>query len=318
MSRLCVLCLVIGIAVALTPSSSGQARDEMVFVTSYDIKDLVGKKASFRLPGEKPVNVTGIDSITGLIVTAVDSKSWRDKRFFIREVDGERLEIQTTKTNHEMIASLLEALRIQMDVTVEVETELYEVDQALYQKKFAPAFAKNHSFPLALDQMEENAFRKAARRVRANKVTLDDGEKGRAFSLRRAIPYEGLPQQGEGKTAKVAFVGVRLDTQAQVSPDRRYVHVKLTQSGAELIGMHKQPTIDNQGNEIELAIPSVRESSTTTSITVGDSVSILIPLLVSPPGVDARGRVHLFLVTPRALIGEEERFKKFGPPAAHK
>lgn len=300
------LCLLLASTVALSLSSGGQAQKDVVAVT-YDMKDLAGRELSFQAVGEENVKVDGIDDIIRVIVKHVKPKDWRGDRSSILEVNGTVLEIQTTKANHAEIVDLLAALRRSADVEVVAEAGLYAVDRAYYEKEIAPRFLTNRSRPLALDVAEQEKLRKASRVEKPNKVKLRNRGRGPLFSLRRAVAYEGPPRLGGGKTNEVALVGVRLDLEARITGDRRFVIMNLTQRSDELDETRNRKT-NVKGEDVPLDVPRVRitSSSTTNSITVGDGVFVVIPPSAPLPGFTAKGPVPLLFMRATIWIGEEE------------
>jgi hypothetical protein len=307
------LCLLLASTAALSLFSADPAPKgvdipkKQVVTVEYDVKDLAAGKAMWRgMGGEKGLTVDGIDGIIRLIVKEVEPKEWRGERFSIIEVNGTSLEIRTTKANHAEIAALLAALRRLADVQVVVEAGLYAVDQAFYEKEIAPRFAKNNSRPLSLGVEEEAKLRKASRIEKPNKVKMSDGGRRQVFSIRRAVVYER-----PGKTNEIAIVGVRLELEARVSADRRFVIMNLTQQSARLRKLRNMKT-NIKGEDVPLDVPDVQKSATsaTHSITVGDSVVVVVPPAVPLPGFTAKGRVPLLFVRPIIWIGEEEAEKK--------
>lgn len=279
---------------------------------TYDVRGLAARKILWwGMAGEKAMSVDGIDDIIRLLVSNVDPKGWRDRRWSIVEVNGTALEVRTTQANHELIGDLLAALYRLTDVQVVVEAGLYAVDRAYYEKELAPLFARNRSRPVALAVEVEEKLQKASRLARANKVRLSDGGRGQVFSLRRAVVYESQTGRWAAKTNEVGFAGVRLEVKARVTSDRRCVVMDVTQRGDELvvIGIRKT-TIE--GENVPMDVPNVRQSSSsaTHSISVGDSIVMVIPPAAPLPGFEAKGPVPLLFVRPCVWIGEEEAERK--------
>ena len=140
---------------------------------------------------------------------------------------------------------------------------------------------------------------------------MRDGGRGPIFSFRRAVVYEGLPRRSETKANEVALVGVRLELEARVTGDRRFVNMKLTQHSAELRKLRNMKT-NIKGEDVALDVPDVQKSSTSNSnsISVGDGVVVVVPPAVPLPGFTSKGPVPLLFVQTSIWIGEEEALKK--------
>lgn len=312
------LCLLLASTAALSlfsaapPPKDVKARKTEVVTVVYDVKDLAAGKVKWRgMEAEKGLTVDGLDDIIRLIVKRVDPKGWRGNQSTILEVNGSALEIRTTKANHEEIVDILRILRQMADVEVVVESNIYAVDRAFYEKAIAPRFAENRSRPLALSVEEQEKLQKASRVEKPNEVKMRDGERRQVFSLRRAVVYEGLPRLSHPKTNEVALVGVRLELEARVSADRRFVIANLTQHGTELRKLRNIKT-NIEGEDVAPDVPDVQKSSTSTthSISVGDGSCMILPPAVPLPGFTAKGRVPLLFVRTTIGIGEEEEAKK--------
>ena len=141
-------------------------------------------------------------------------------------------------------------------------------------------------------------------------MKLRDGGRGPIFSFRRAVVCEVLPRLGETKANEVALVGVRLELEARVTGDRRFVNMKLTQHSTELRRLRYMKT-SIKGEDVALDVPDVQQSSTSNSnsISVGDGVVVVVPPAVPLPGFTPKRPVPLLFVQTSIWIGEEEALK---------
>jgi hypothetical protein len=275
------------------------------YTATYDVSDLVQKQ-----PG-------GIEEIVLLIVRS-DPPSWRDPSatgYRISEVNGTKLEIYTDATHHGEVQDLLAALRRAADVAVIVESELYEVDRAWYQKEIEPRLTDQppglgHRLASPLGERENGLVRKQGTRLRTHKVTLLPGREALIFSVKRALGYRTqqgiLPPRDEGYA--VAFAGFSFRGRAEVSADRRFVRLTATQDATNLLGFKKQTIFDDRGNESQVEVPDLATTSTTATVRVGDGGDILFPVHFQT--ARDKGRVTLLLVRPVIYIEEEESIRK--------
>src|SRR5207244_10030299 len=109
-----------------------QEKEKIIGVV-YDVGARDGKPS---LVGGKE----GMEGLISLIMETVRPKAWRgkDSPHTIFVLHGNKLEIHTTPENHDEIGALLAALRRLGELSVVIESGLYEIDPALYEKEIAP------------------------------------------------------------------------------------------------------------------------------------------------------------------------------------
>jgi hypothetical protein len=199
------------------------------------------------------------------------------------------------------------------DVAVKVEGGLYEVDARYFDQQIAPRLGKqpNRFSPMPLTEPLAKGLLDVARRTRqANKLSLDDGAEASFLSLRRALPFASLKGLPPEKTTELAFTGLTCRLGATVSPDRRRIHLRITQEVTEIVEVQKIQMVEENGKETTLDHPLSRESSETTTVVIDDGLAVLVPLRWQPPSAKAANKVAFLLIQPLIWIEEEERARR--------
>lgn len=278
---------------------------------TYDVADLL-----HRTHGK-----TGYDSIDQLIkviVTTVDPEAWGPKSGeSIKDLDGTRLEVRTTAARHVEVKTLLDALRGKMDLNVVLSAEVWEIDRATLAKEVT--LPEGKKLAVALDVGAGVRLRKAAATAKANVVTLAVGKEGLLFARRKAFTYvTGRVGGTKGKKVYgVGMAGVTFRASAVVSPDRRFVRLRITRRVTELVELTKRTRFDPVSeDEYTIEVPDMVQSSRTSSITVGDGVPLLLRLPPPPGAGKADKRVSVLVVTPIIHIEEEEKVKAKEAPGS--
>src|SRR5262249_56824362 len=119
---------------AAAQEQTGQ--DEKLLTVVYDVKELLHQ------PGSRG-GFDKIEDVIKIVLTSVNPGSWRgsDKGSSLQELNGNRLEIRTTEKQHAAVRELLTALRRLMGASVDLKTELVEMDRAAFDKDVRPALA---------------------------------------------------------------------------------------------------------------------------------------------------------------------------------
>jgi hypothetical protein len=299
--RKCSFVALIALA-ALVAVAAEPAKDEKTKTVVYDVNDLLYKKGVQN-------GYDKIDDIVKLLLTTVEPKSWKQSGDGNRLVVlGEtKLEVTASKDVHQQIEDVLTTARRQMDVVVDVRGELFEVERAYFEKEIKPELAKQPEvkrgrLPVGEELLAE--LREKALDSKTNTTRLAPGRDGVVLSRRAAFTYR--PTE---KTVAVGYHGVVLKAGVGVSPDRRFVRLKLTQQITELVEVTQETVEDPQGQETTREAPNLNERSTAVNVEVGDGGWVLVPVEYARPGDREKKTVFLALVHPRIVIAEEEREK---------
>jgi hypothetical protein len=306
----------LGLLAALAlPSASASthaappAGADTLITKTYDVRDLVESASVWRRlvgrAGGWPEPVAGLDrlepieALARVILTTVRPEGWRGPgkgAATLREVNGTKLEIRAAAKQHEEVANLLDALRRVADVAVIVEGELYEVDAAFLGKHVKAVRGRRVATPVAEAVAEQ--LRKEGTRLKSGRAKILPGESARFFSLRSALVY---PTKA-GRAPATAFTGVTFRARVDVTPDRRFVRLALTQHSTDLLGYK---------TEGDVKVPELAEESTTEAAKVGDGAYLLLAARLAPEKAGAPGkeRAAVLLVRPLIYIEEEEWFR---------
>jgi hypothetical protein len=269
----------------------------------YYVGDLI-ERARWRksIGGDAP---EGMEGIAHVIMANIDPESWagKDANATLSEIHGEKLEIQATPEQHKRIGEFLKVLRRLTDVTVVVESELYEVDRGLEKKEIKPALGKGNM--AVIDEAVVEKVRKDGKLVLSNKATVIDGQTTAIFSKRTATAY--LARPGAEMPYKAVFHGFACGATTNVSSDYRFVSIKLTRTVTELLEIKKQTVVMPESEkEAELEVPMIQESVVTETVKVGDGVHAVVTIPYRPATLD-KDKVLILLVLPQIRIEEEER-----------
>jgi hypothetical protein len=309
----------------------------------YDIRDLVMETRRVLAPatatdgpralGADPVRAAA--RVVQMIVSTLEVP--RGKRAApappaIEILNGTRLVIRTTPARHAEIADLLAALRRLADLAVVLKADLYEVDDAFYQKlrtaRRVPLEEQERRLVDGLPAADGALWKlleKQAVVLAGEEVKADDGVRVPVLSRHRAAVCLPSPEQlrkGE-KGLQTILEGVSFHGEIQVSPDRRSVRVKLTERATEIQELRKVelwapglrgdqlPPAPPEG-KVEAEIPFLKESTTAQLLEIPDGGSVLVPVGFRPPATQAKGRWWVLSVTARIHIEEEERQIRLG------
>jgi hypothetical protein len=289
------------------------AKEDKPQTVTYDVSDLIYK------PGGK----SGYESIDGLVKMLVLTlaPATRSEAILIQEVNGRALEIQATKAQHDQVKDVLSVFRRQMDCAVDVQAVLYEIDRPYYDKEIKSKVSRKKEdlgkgLPIPVEEAVLKKLSGKAAASRSNQIRIGDYKEVKIFSLRKAFTYTEKPYskpRGPQDVLGVGMRGVTVQARAMVSPDRRFVRMKITQQVTDLVGMWKHRAVDlDAEKEVTVETPKLVESSITGTVEVGDGEPILVPVHYLPSEVKAKDRVLVLVVRPVIYIEEEEKERHKG------
>jgi hypothetical protein len=292
------------LAVGLAPGRPPGPPAEKLTSVVHDVGDLLHQ------PGR-----TGLDSIDELICLlagVVNRGGWArpgEDGPALLDLGGGRLEVRAGAKHQSEVKDLLDALRRQMDIAVELEVRLIEVDLAVFAREVRPRLGKE-----AVAEVDEDFARRLLKKavvLRLQRTMIANGKEAQALALRQAVPYRPAPAEGKGEVA-VVFHGLTLRATAVVSADRRSVRLRLAQHAARLVAVRQRSRFDlARGEVVEYEEPELAESSSALVATPDDGVFLLLPAL--GPAAEG-GRVRLLLAQPIIRIAEEDRARGNNPP----
>jgi hypothetical protein len=239
----------------------------------------------------------------------------------IRILNGNRLVVRANEANHSQIAYWL----LMWDVRVIAQARLYEVDEAYYTK------LKNIK-PLPLEEEERifrnggpgtspwgplfNLLKKQKRILVGDEINVLDGQKAVLLSRHRVgtcLPSPAQVRKGE-KERQTVLLGVSFSGHMKVSPDRRYVQVRVTESVRELQGIDKRKVSapGAKDKEVDAEIPLVSETTHIRVETIADGGTALVPVPIRPRSELPKDRWWVLAITPRIWIAAEEQLIEKG------
>jgi hypothetical protein len=206
--------------------------------------------------------------------------------------------------------------------SVILTARLFEVDEALYGKVAEQKWVSMDEWArfeqVSLQgpekqKAEESLFDLVAKEKPlrpAKEIEIADGKAATLLSLTDEVhclpsPIQLRTCQREPQTVDVGLV---LDAQVQVSWDRRFVRLKLTEKSREVEGIDRVPVmLDPGGKEIAAEIACVKEATFSTPRTIPDGGTLLLPVQHRPEATRKKNRWLVLEIVTRIYIEEEER-----------
>jgi hypothetical protein len=304
----------------------------------YDIRALVGKpRLGGRLSTDVPALGADATQIVQALVAALPpfrAAPAPGERDAIEILNGNRLVIRASASEHAQVEELLQAFRRLGDVAVTVTTRLYEVDDAFYRKltnaKRTPWEELERQFlagrPLKDDMTDLFGLLPKQVRIQAgDAIPADNGQEVSLLSRQRAVLCLGSPEQAirGDRGSQVVLEGVALRGRITVSPDRRYVRLRLIETSASIVEFEKvkvpaikmrllgarigAPDRDGPDDDVQAEVPVVKEAVHSETLEIPDGGSILVPVHYRATALAQKGRWWAMTITPRIVIEEEER-----------
>jgi hypothetical protein len=326
-AALLLLCVAAG-----GPLAAAQAPPALATKT-YDVTDLVRQSAWILdkqpVPSDNTLRDTRAPSpaekLVREIIAAVDPDSWGTAAGSptIQVENGTKLVVRATNARQKQVAHFLTVLRRLADVAVVMNARLYEVDRAFYVEQIVPGLTnpRQPGSRRLVAYPGETLLRKIERHKRimeGDALKIPPGRQAAILSWQQAVRY--VAQQadsdiGQKKAYRTALEGVSFFARPTVTPDRRLIHLKLTQKVMQLAkgAMIKVNEGDKDFEEL-VALPD-QESSASTTILVADGGTLLMPVDFRPPAPKGQERVWLLVMRPQIWIQEEERAIREGKVA---
>jgi hypothetical protein len=292
------------------------------YPAAYLVRDVVELMPRLRrqmprgLPGGNKNDVDLYDDIgatdgPGLLVrlltNAVDLEEWEG----IEVHNGIRLTVLASPSRQCEVADLLAALRRTNDVSVVMNARLYEMDRAVFTKHIAPHFAKQKvrgeapsisqiDAPLLEILTKQNLLAESE-----DEKLLPDQEAA-FLSQQSVFRLDGGVMHGGRKKTGTGLAGVSFRVRPRVSPDRRFLTLRITQRVTKLVGIARTTKLDvSTGKEVPVESPNRRETTVRGSVHMPDSDAIVMPVDYRPPGKAGEDKVWLLVARPFIWIEEE-------------
>jgi hypothetical protein len=117
------------------------------------------------------------------------------------------------------------------------------------------------------------------------------------------------------KEGQIFFEGVSLRARPEISPDRRFVRIKLIEKSLEVEGVEKVTVpVDRKGDEATAEVASLKEETSSLVRYIPDGGTLLVPLQYRPRGCREKDRWLIAQITVQIYIEAEERQRRGLPP----
>jgi hypothetical protein len=258
-------------------------------------------------------------------------------------LNGTKFVVRASALGHYEVGNALDALRRIADLSVIVQAQLHEVDDAFYTRlkkvKRVPLEELERRF-LEGEAPKDDLFKilKTQKLMQAGEESkVQDGAEVLLLSRHAVIACLPTPEQVRkdlmpwsqpDSTQQTILQGVSFIGRIHVSPDRRSVRVKLSEKSAQVEEIHKvkvsprgfshrivdgltaegkleQKLLPPEQKDAEIAY--VKESVHTRVLEIPDGGSILVAVNYRPSSLAAKNRWWVLSITPRIFIEEEER-----------
>jgi hypothetical protein len=309
-----------------------------VYSVAYDVRDILAKpeamllypkwnafRANERRRQSDPI--LKAEHMVQSIVSMIGLPRGNDtpSREPIQVLNGTHLVVRANAEKHAEVKALLNAWRRFGDLWVVAKATLYEVDDAVYARvKSAKRLSREE-----LDAEEERLVNGLPSKhedlgkllkvqklvVASDDVKAESGFETTLLSKHHAVSCLPGPEQirkGQ-KDRQTMLEGISFVGGIHVSPDRRYVRIKLTQKATEVEAVEKTKLlIDNEGNETVAETPMIKEVVHTETRDFPDGGTIVLPVEYRPRELRDKNRWWVLTITPRIVIPEEEEQVQHG------
>jgi hypothetical protein len=307
--------------------------DRALYTAGYDIRNLVEKPIPLAISGAGRTAFTEqgqlrtrgpVDKAEAIVERLFLSLDGGVDRDAVQVLNANRLVIHASAARHAEIAEVLRQLRDFCAMDVSVKAELYEVDEAFYKKLEAAKRGKR----IGLEEMERRELEKPTRGetlytllkkqkliLAGEEIRIDNGAEAELLSRYRFVRCLASPDQvrrGE-KGQQLAREGVSFTAGIQISSDRRYVHLKLTEKAVELRDILRvQQTDFTTDKKTDADTPFELNTTQTELLDIPDGGTILTPVQFRPRALRDKNRWLVLLISPRINIEAEERIIRKG------
>jgi len=240
----------------------------------------------------------GVAILVRAVLDTVSPRPWES----VEVHNAARLVVTATGRKHAEVATLLGVLERHLDVAVVMNARLYEVDRAFFTKRLAPLFAPDKATGQrpAVVALDDATFRAVA------KETLVGEGDDRKLTPDRSSPF--LSRQAAYRhAAGVGLAGVTFAVTPEVSADRRFLKLAVTQSATHLVRIDKVATRDpvtDKATTVE--VPNLHKTTAAGTVDLPDAGALLMPIDAVPAG----DKVRVLVARPFIWIEAEERERR--------
>jgi hypothetical protein len=234
--------------------------------------------------------------------------------------NGTRLIIHAAGTRQAKIAELLASFRRRGDLAVYLQVELYEVDEAFYKElkdsKRVSVEEIERQFDLQAESKEPTLFDRLKKQkliVAGEKTKLQLGCETVVAATHQALTFLPSPDlvHRPDRTRQVVLEGVSCLAAAQVSYDRRFVRLRITEK-TTAVDFVEKIKVENVMTEktADAEVVLRKEATHTKSLEMGDGWSQLSLLQYRPRSAQEKNRWWVLCITPTIFVREEEELDR--------
>jgi hypothetical protein len=251
----------------------------------------------------------GLALLVRFLMNEVKLRSWET----IEVSNGVRIAVLASPTRQEDVSDALKLVGRFSDLAVVMNARIHEVDRAFFTRHVAPLFARDEDTKErpAVVRIDEALFKAVGKQkliLESEDIKLRPDEDAPFLSRQSAFRYIAGPHpRNEGQMLiGSGLSGVSFEVRPLLSPDLRYLRLRIRQEVAELIRIDKVKTLDVlSAKEVEVESPNLRKSSVTGTVQIPDRNPILMPVNYPPPGKESANKVWLLVARPFIWIEDE-------------
>jgi hypothetical protein len=298
--------------------------DRALFTLHHEIRDIVSRPEAIGLHDSAFRNASPAkraELLVKQLMTALDGPAGELETIDL--LNGTRLSIRAVGTRQLDIAQVLRAFARIGDLAVTTQCKLYEVDDAFHTKlknaKRIPIEEQERNFLEGKQPKGESLIDLLAKHkliLAGDEALVHSGQSASLLSRRhmnQCLPGPKELARGD-MTRQLFFTGIEFNGGIGVSPDRRFVRLKLTETATELqeiqkrkVFMNRLGAANDEGRMEVAEVPILKESATTQDLEIPDGGTILLPVHHRPRSLEEQKRWYALLISPRIIIEEEER-----------
>ena len=292
------------------------AKEQPLVKVTYEVGDLVETFVTWKksYPARTMhIQASGAEAVAEVVMRMVEPASWKPGKKdagSVEVIQGTKLVVLARAKQHREIADLLAALRRMTDLAVGFETELHEIPRDVFTKHLEPLLVRNG--PVAVvEEAVGDLVRNQKGRLRLASVQLRDGKSGTFFSQQQAFSFLARPTwavKEDGERHAVAFHGLNMAVDVNVTPDRRGVRLKLRRQVKELVALNEESVLNPKTEKMEtIESPDLRGETQSLNLNVDDGVELLMVLPRTSRVEKERDKVRVLLTRVVISIEEEKR-----------
>ena len=253
-------------------------------------------------------------------MTSETEKPALAKHESIEIVNGVRLVVRAGGSRQAELARLISLFTRISDLSVIMHARLIEIDEAPYKRiRNAKRLSMKDWEELeqiwlgnkpAMEPKGPPITAKSRKELAiGEEIKVINGQSAVLLSKHRVIACRPGPEQVRkgDKSPQLIFEGVAFLAEPQLSQDRRFITMKITEKAAEVELIEKVKVWLDFDKEPNAEIPHLAKSTHTLSRIVPDGGTIIVPVYYRPRSAKEKNRYLALVITARIRMEEEER-----------